>query len=171
MSVPGRYLVAVAAILLCLHAPAIAAQSRSADPFVGTWLLNRAQSQFVPGPPPEKRTVTIELVGEAFKEVTDTSRGFRSEFVAGGGGGSERTEYTAKFDGQDYPISNSGLTMVSLKRVNARTIERTGKVGGKPIETSTRAVSADGKHLTITTKGDNDGTEYSSVQVYDRAKP
>jgi len=77
-------------------------------------------------------------------------------------------EYTARFDGSDYPISNSILSTVSLKRVDDRTVERTGKIQGQVVETETGTVSGDGKVLTVTTKGNRDGTEYSSVQVYDR---
>ena len=43
-----------------------------------------------------------------------------------------------------------------------------GKVAGKIVETATRTVSADGKTLTIVTKGNLDGTEYSSTQVYEK---
>jgi len=77
-------------------------------------------------------------------------------------------EYTARFDGNDYPIANSILSTVSLKRVDDRTVERTGKIQGQVVETETGTVSGDGKVLTVTTKGNRDGTEYSSVQVYDR---
>ena len=75
-------------------------------------------------------------------------------------------EYTARFDGTDSPISNSTLSTVSLKRVDDRTVERTGKVQGQVVETETRTVSDNGRVLTVTTKGNKDGTEYSSVQVY-----
>ena len=57
---------------------------------------------------------------------------------------------------------------VSLKRVDDRTVERTGKVQGQVVETETRTVSDNGKVLTVTTKGSRNGSEYSSVQVYDR---
>jgi len=77
-------------------------------------------------------------------------------------------EYTAPFDGNDYPISNSILSTVSLKRVDDHTVERIGKIRGQVVETETRTVSDKGKVLTVTTKGTRDGAEYSSVQVYDR---
>ena len=77
-------------------------------------------------------------------------------------------EFTARFDGNDYPISNSMLNTVSLKRVDDQTVERTGKIQGQVVETETRTVSDGGKVLTVTTKGTRDGAEYSSVQVYDR---
>ena len=59
---------------------------------------------------------------------------------------------------------------MSLKRVDDQTVERTGKIQGQVVETETRTVSNNGKVLTVTTKGNRDGTEYSSVQVYDRQR-
>jgi len=135
----------------------IAAQSVS-DSALGSWTLNHAKSTFS-GAVPYRRVTKFELVGDAIKETTYTmSVGAPSVVV----------EYTARFDGTDVPISNSTLSTVSLKRVDDRTVERTGKVQGQVVETETRTVSDNGKVLTVTTKGSKGGTEYSSVQVYDR---
>ena len=60
------------------------------------------------------------------------------------------------------------LDTVSLKRVDAGTVERMGKVRGQVVETRTRTVSADGRTMTITTKGTNNGVPYQSVQVFER---
>jgi hypothetical protein len=166
-----RQIVTTVAMLALGAAIATAQVKKGADPILGTWTLNRALSRYVPGPPPEKRTVTFTMVDDTLKESTETTRAFRSEFQAGGLGGTETSDYTAKFDGTFVPISNSGLSFVALKRVDARTIERTGRVGKDVVETSTRVVSPDGKRLTITTQGTSDGMDYSSVQVFDRAKP
>ena len=57
---------------------------------------------------------------------------------------------------------------MSLKRLDDLTVERTGKVQGQVVETETRTVSKNGNVLTVTTKGSRDGSESSSVQVYDR---
>ena len=133
------------------------AQSVS-DSAVGAWTLNHAKSTFS-GAVPYRRVTKFEVVGDAIKETTYTmSTDKRSVLV----------EYTARFDGNDYPISNSILTTVSLKRVDDQTVERTGKIGGQVVETETRTVSDNGKVLTVATKGNRDGAEYSSVQVYDR---
>jgi hypothetical protein len=161
---------AVAAGLLCLGAVAIGAQN-TIDPFLGTWRLNRAASTFDPGPPPESRTTTFEMVGDAVRHTTVTRSRWQNENNPTGLGGTDRVEYTAKLDGQDVPITNSFLSRVSLRRIDARTIERTGKLNGEVVETSTRTVSKDGRTLTITTKGTNDAGPYSSVQVFERVKP
>ncbi len=77
-------------------------------------------------------------------------------------------DYTAHFDGKDNVIRGSALDTVSLKRINARTVERTGKVRNAAVETQTWSISADGRTLTVTTKGSNDGDDYSRVEVFDR---
>ncbi len=57
--------------------------------------------------------------------------------------------YTAKFDGKDYPFKgNSGVpTSVSLKKIDANTIEETDKRNGKVIGVSRMTVAADGKTM------------------------
>ena len=159
-------LVALIAGLVCLDGySAVTARgqaSQAKDPFVGTWVLNRVKSEFS-GAVPEKRKTTFETTADgSIKHVTET-------VIANGS--TDRVEYTAKLDGRDVPIINSFLSVVSLKRIDARTVERTGKLRGMVIETSTRTVSADGQTLTITTVGSNDGEEYFSTQVFEREKP
>jgi hypothetical protein len=128
------------------------------DSAVGAWTLNRAKSTFS-GAVPYGRVMKFEVAGDAIKETTYTFSTDKPSVVV---------EFTARFDGSDYPISNSLLSTVSLKRVDDQTVERTGKIKGQVVETETRTVSDKGKVLTVTTKGTRDGTEYSSVQVYER---
>ena len=136
------------------------AAAQAKDPFLGNWLLDSDHSTFVPGPAPEDRTMTLEEKDGALHHITRT----RNLFL----GGTDDIEYTAKFDGKDYPITGTGLDTVSLKRTGARTIERTGKVRGKATEGCTMEVSADGKVLTLTIKGSYNGTDYSSKQIFTR---
>ena len=61
-------------------------------------------------------------------------------------------------------------TTVSLKRINANTVERTDRVGGKVTVVITRTLSADGKTLTITAKGVNaQGQKVDSTSLYGRS--
>jgi hypothetical protein len=146
----------VAATLLWQGFPA-AGQAK--DPLVGNWLLNRGKSEFYPDTTLQSRTVMFEAVdnGLHFLQKTVTDRGNTVE-----------SEYTAKFDGKDYPISGSTLDTVSIKRVDANTVERIGKIQGKQVETATIQASGGGEMLTITTTGSFDGDDYSSTQVFDR---
>ena len=128
------------------------------DSALGAWTLNHAKSTFS-GAAPYRRVMKFEVAGDTVKETTFTMSTDKPSIVV---------EHTARFDGNDYPISNSMLNTVSLKRVDDQTVERTGKIQGQVVETETRTVSDGGKVLTVTTKGTRDGAEYSSVQVYDR---
>jgi len=158
----GRRLGFVAVVMtLCgLNVLTAGAQTKD-DPLVGRWVLDRAKSEFS-GNVPEKRFTIFELTPDGgLKHITET-------VIANGS--TDRVEYTSKYDGKDVPISNSFLWTVSVKRVDERKTERSGKVKGEVVETSTRTVSPDGQTLTIVTSGTNDGNEYSSTQVFTRER-
>jgi len=58
--------------------------------------------------------------------------------------------YTAKFDGSDYPQKGSyQIDAVSLKKIDAHTIEETDKLNGKVVNVSKMTVAANGKTMTI----------------------
>lgn len=62
--------------------------------------------------------------------------------------------YAAKFDGTDYPATGTHYyNAVSLKKINANTIEETDKRDGKVVDVSTMTVAANGKTMTVV---DND---------------
>ena len=150
------------AIALFLMAGGAFAQAK--DPLLGAWRLNRAKSTFHPGPAPVSRVMKFEPAGDGIRHVIET-------FVNNGSGtdeGVHLAQYTAKFDGQDNRINGSALDTVALKRVSLRSVERTGKVAGQMVETQTWNVSADGRTLTVTTKGSADGDDYSRVEVFER---
>ena len=137
----------------------LAAQAR--DPRIGTWKLNVAKSKFSPGPAPQGLTLNVELSGQGEK-VT-------AEFV-NPDGTRTTSQYTAKFDGKDYPLTGSQVAdRVSLKRIDARTTDRTDKKGGKVAQTLRRVVSQDGKTMTVTVKGTNaQGQKVNNVVVFDK---
>ena len=58
--------------------------------------------------------------------------------------------YDAKFDGKDYPFKGDpGTTSVSLKKIDANTIEETDKRNGKVIIVNRMTVAADGKTMKV----------------------
>ena len=63
---------------------------------VGTWKLNLAKSTYSPGPAPKSQTAKIEAVTGGIHEVADR---------VGADGKSVHYEFTAMFDGKDYPVS------------------------------------------------------------------
>jgi hypothetical protein len=74
--------------------------------------------------------------------------------------------YDAKFDGKEYPTLNDpGNTMVSLKRIDANTIEETDRRGGKVTDVIRSTVSADGKTLSVVDTMPTRGTTASYTMV------
>ena len=135
--------------------------AQASDPRIGTWKLNVAKSKYSPGPPPKSQTLTVEPSGQGEKVTSE---------VVNADGTSTTTQYTANFDGKDYPLTGSAIAdMVSLKRIDARTTERTDKKGGAVAQTIRRVVSADGKTMNVTVKGKNaQGQAVSNVIVFEK---
>jgi hypothetical protein len=79
-------------------------------------------------------------------------------------------EIAVKYDGKDYPVTGTGLTLnitIALKRIDADTHEMTLKQGGKVMSTGREVVSKDGKAQTRTTKGKNaQGQDINNAAVY-----
>jgi hypothetical protein len=72
--------------------------------------------------------------------------------------------YDAKFDGKDYPVKGDrGGSMVSLKRVDDRTIEETMKRDGKVVGVARITAGTDGKTLNFTYENKERGTTMSYV--------
>jgi cyclase len=135
------------------------------DPLEGRWVLNVFESSYEPASLlPYRREIVITLNGN---ETTHAVSSWRRP--QGNGSPLATYTYTATLDGKLHPIPNQGKANVSLKRVDANTIERTldGEDVGK--ETSTWKLSADRKSLTVVAKGtDATGVAYTSTQVYEK---
>jgi hypothetical protein len=131
------------------------------DPLIGTWILNVAKSKYTPGPAPKSSTVVYEAAGEGIHVVATT---VNSE------GKTIHLEYTANFDGKDYPVTGSpDYNTTALKRVSPRKLEFTRKQDGKVVQTGRITVSEGGKHRTAITDGTNAaGQTIHSEAVYDK---
>jgi hypothetical protein len=151
----------VLALGVALGAGVVSLSAQGSDPRLGTWKLNVAKSQYSPGPAPQSLTVKVEPSGQGEKGTT--------EFV-NADGTRTTTQYTANFDGKDYPLTGSQIAdMVSLKRIDARTTERTDKKGSTVAQTLVRVVSQDGKTMTVTTKGTNaQGQAVNNVALFEK---
>ena len=150
-------------LVAALAASSAALFAQAADPLVGVWNVDVFKSTYVTGQPPVKRVITFEAVGDSLKFTQETTnQGFNiSETI--------KIEYTAKIDGKDYPIMNSGLDTVALKKIDATTYERIGKIKGMQTETATMKLSNRNRTLTISTKGTTDaGAEYSRTEVFNK---
>ena len=160
MTKVSRWAVTAGVLAAALSVSVVAFQGVKSDPVIGTWTLNVAKSKFEPGPAAKSGTVTFMAAGEGVHVV--------AEIVSPDA--TMKTDYTANYDGKDAPIKGmAGADMVSLKRIDASSSERTDKMGGKVVGTWTRKVSADGKTMTVTYKGtDAKGQKVSNVLVFDR---
>jgi hypothetical protein len=115
-------------ILLVAVAGVAATVLIAADPpYVGTWKLNPARSNF------GETTVTYEAMADGQMKVTVSGQSF-----------------TFKADGKDYATPFGSVT--AWKAVDASTWEVTNKADAKLTGTATYKLAADGKTLTVDNK-------------------
>jgi len=109
----------------CLAAASKAVSATS--PFDGTWHTNMAEAKISPKP-------NVFYIGEDWYHCTSCS-----------------PEVTVKADGQDHPVTGQSYDSLSVRQIDANSIELTAKKDGKVMFEQTRAVSANGKTLTVKT--------------------
>jgi hypothetical protein len=87
-----------------------------------------------------------------------------------GDGKPTSSEWTIVYDGKDRPVTGDpDADMLSFKRIDAFTTAFTQKRAGRVVITGTRAISKDGKVMTIATKGINArGQAIDNVLVFER---
>lgn len=132
------------------------------DPQAGTWKMNLEKSKFVSGrPSPKGETVVIEEIEGGIKVA---STGVNPDGPPG------HFEYTAKYDGKDYPMTGSSAAdTVVLRQIDARTIETVRKKDGKVVTKNTTVISEDGKTRTNTFYGKNErGEPITWIAVFDK---
>jgi hypothetical protein len=135
--------------------------AQAPDPVVGTWELNLAKSTFSPGPAPKSEMRIYQASGSDLKLT-----------LTGVDGAGKPTSITASYslDGREHPIIGSpDADSQSIKRVDGLTSEGTLKKEGKVVQTVRRAISKDGKTMTITFKGVNArGQTINNTMVFDK---
>jgi hypothetical protein len=160
MGRPGKLLGAVLG-LACAAAFAHDVSAQAPAALLGTWKLNPAKSTFSPGPAPKSMTITYTPEGESLKIVVD---------VVPRTGAPQHWETTAGYDGKGHPVTgNPDADMIVLERIDATKGGSTFTKGGKITAVHTRTLSADGKTLTIVTKGTTaEGKPRSDVAVFEK---
>ncbi len=141
----------------------------AADMFSGTWKLNISKSTFGAGAAPKQPTISkYELTPKGMKLV---SEGTTSK------GNPARSEYLFKFDGKDYPGSqtidgkaneHAADQTISAKKIDDYTIEFTFKNKGEVTSHAKAVISKDGKTETYTSTYTVDGQEKKNVTVWDK---
>jgi hypothetical protein len=78
--------------------------------------------------------------------------------------GPQASSYEAKLDGKDYPYKGDpGITSVSVKKIDANTVEETDKRDGKVIGVAHMTVDPDGKDLKLNYEDKLQGTTFSAT--------
>jgi hypothetical protein len=147
--------VAVVCAVVCAGLMFSAAARAGSDPQTGTWKFNAGKSLYSPGP--AAKSVTLTIWAEE-KSVKVHSEGIDGE------GKATKVDFTANFDGKDYPATGiASGDMVSVERVDSNILRVNMKKGGQTVMTVISVVSADGKTRTSTFAG-----EVKNVVVYDK---
>jgi len=133
----------------------------AAEPYMGTWKLNEKKSSIKAG---TTKNTTVTYSSTMMGKVKVTTEG------TDGAGKPSQTSWTGRFDGKDYALSGDpGTDTRSYAKVNDRTLQLTGKKGGKVVNTARVVVSADGKNRTVTVNGTNaKGKKFTNTLVYDK---
>jgi len=143
---------------------AVATVAMAADPWVGTWKLNPAKSKAPGGRLPHpSSTNVIEFQGETMHMMVDQTDAT---------GNLQHMEYTAAFDGKEYPVKvsppGSKPYTISFKRINPRTREYVLNMGGITIK-GRDVISEDGKTFSRIIDGkDAEGNDTSIVQFFEK---
>ena len=138
------------------------AAAQAKDPFVGTWNLSLAKSKYSPGPAPKATTSIYEAAGKGYKVSV------KNEPASGP---VQSWSYTTNLDGKESAITgnNPNADSVTVKRIDAHTLEVVSRKGGQVVATQKNVVSQDGKTRTVTTTGtDAQGQKIHNVAVYDK---
>lgn len=86
--------------------------AQTTNPIAGTWELNETKSKMAPGTMPKSQTRTYTVNGQQVRAV---HKGI------GPDGKPTFIEYTATYDGKDYPYTGSTLyNTIALTRVDAQ---------------------------------------------------
>ena len=149
-------------IVVCIAVCAVGlAQTSAVGNMLGSWKLDPARSTYSPGLPPKSLVNTIQAVGGGLKVVSD---GIDAE------GKPTHFEWTAKFDGKDYPVKGDPTRdAISIKKLDDYTLELTNKKASKVVNIVHAVYSKDGKSRTETRTGaDAQGRHIENVTYWVR---
>ncbi len=141
----------------------LARQIRSpAEPppqLVGTWRLNVAKSRYSPGPALRSETRVYTRQSDGIKGVVN--RVYSD-------GRPETFEYIANF-GREYMVTGTpDYDAVTLRKIDELTSDAVLSHAGTVYGVARRALSADGRTMTITFDRKNAETPVHNVAVYDK---
>ena len=133
------------------------------DAHVGTWELNLQKSSFDPGPPPRRQTLFYKAEGRGLTALLQGVDATGKPIAL------NPDNLVITFDGRDHPTTRLNYDSSAWTRISPNKYIVYRKRAGKVVLTSENVVSADGKTMTITTKGvGEDGRPINNVRVYEK---
>lgn len=145
----------------CLCLLSVAASAQSENPFIGTWDLDAANSDFGDAPVPNDMIRTyIETANGGYMYLLVT---INQDGSIGGSSASYR------YDGASNSIATIGgtgaQTTISYYQVNGRTVEYTIRNAGRTSQIGAKTLSPDSRVLTIVIQNINAEGGNSSSQI------
>jgi hypothetical protein len=157
----SRALNSIAFLACGLALAADAALGSDASPYLGTWVLNRAKSNFHGDPGYQSQTMTVTEAGGGMLHYAFDS--------VDSDGKSSHVEYGTMLDGKSYPIANSAFFDSNKSEpLGPRKVKWTVMKDGKPVAWGVDRVSKDGKTKYETENWQHDGKLFSYQLVFDR---
>src|SRR5215467_8580736 len=128
----------------------VMAKAMAPDPAIGVWKLDLDKSNFALLPAPKGSVMKVEAWKDALKVSADTIDAHGNRICP---------TIECKFDGADYPITDSPLAdSISTIRINERKMESVWKKQGRVVVIAKAVISFDGKTWTVIITGmDPDG--------------
>ena len=137
----------------------LAVAPATAQPVAGTWEFNVASSKST-DPLFKGHTRIYEVTGQQEKM---TGTGVNAD------GSPINVQFTAILDGKEYPFQFPGADTITITPVDGWTTTFVNKKAGQVVVTGTRAISKDGKVMTIVSKGTNAaGNHLDATWVFDK---
>ena len=150
--------------LFVLLIPLASANVWAYDPLLAAWKLNleTPHTRFSPGyPAPRSQTYTFEAAG------ADEVR-FRGDTLQADGT-LVHSEYTARLDGKDYPVTGDPhRDTVAWRRTKPFITEGASKKAGQGTNPFSIVIWGGGLLMTITSTETRDGKVYENVAVYNK---
>ncbi len=148
-------------IMLLFVLLAFATPLFASDPFVGSWKLNSAKTQYTAGSAPKAVMIVVE---EQDKNLHITASGTASD------GAPIKVSYTVPKEGGAATVeTGEEWDSIMVKRIDDHTRENTYMKAGTVIMTRKLVIAEDGKTMTSIVEGTNaKGVKVSGTDFYDR---
>lgn len=131
------------------------------DGFLGVWTLNRDQSKYELGQPPQEGKYTIEPDDNGLKITMEWTTVQGQSF---------NQVYHSIPDGKSYPYpDNPAVDAFSTTLIDEKTLDTTATKGEAVVSYARRRLSDDGQTMIITMSGTTpQGDPYTNLAIYEK---